>query len=130
MSVISEQVFSLKTKQAIAKVAAAAPPTIDEDSLLTEEDRIAKAPREEEQDCSKKKRACKNCICGRAELERIQIEGGVPAGVDPAEMPSGGCGGCSKGDAFRCANCPFLGKPGWTADAATGKVTLGLTDDI
>ena len=127
MSVISEQVFSLKTKQANAKpMVAATPPTIDEDSLLTDEDRIAKAPREEEQDCSKKKRACKNCICGRAELERVALD----AGVDPAEMPSSGCGGCSKGDAFRCANCPFLGKPGWTADAATGKVVMSLTDDI
>ncbi|KAJ9442264.1 Anamorsin-like protein 1 [Diplonema papillatum] len=44
-------------------------------------------------------------------------------------MPMMGCGSCSKGDAFRCASCPFLGKPSFQ-EGADGKVKLNLMDDI
>ena len=122
----SQQVFSLKTKKPLLPPAVP-PSTIDEDSLLTEEDREKKVAAEEEADCSKRKRACKNCVCGRAELESLEQQG---VKVDPSQMPSGGCGSCSKGDAFRCANCPYLGQPAWQTDASTGKVTMSLADDI
>eukprot|EP00760_Papus_ankaliazontas_P035645 PhM_4_TR794/c0_g3_i1/m.12096 len=121
---VSTEVYSLKTKKKVV----AAPDVVDEDSLLTEEDRATKAP-QDAGDCSTSKRACKNCTCGRAELERA----GATANVESAEFtgaPSGGCGNCSRGDAFRCANCPYLGKPGWKTDEATGKVTLNMQDDL
>ena len=78
-------------------------------------------------DCSTKRRACKNCSCGRKEME--DAEGGEakkPTMTD-AELSASvsACGNCSKGDAFRCAGCPFLGKPAFTPGA--GAVVLDLT---
>ncbi|CAD2222149.1 hypothetical protein AGDE_03133 [Angomonas deanei] len=109
---MSTQAFSLKTRQPIA----------DEDALLTEEDRAQKtaAPRE---DCTTRRRACKNCVCGRAELEAKGIFN------DDMQPPPGGCGNCAKGDAFRCATCPYRGQPAFD-NTEDGKVKLNLTDDI
>jgi hypothetical protein len=49
---------------------------IDEEDLLDEEDRVQRPDAESLQrpvgDCSTKKKACKNCSCGRAELEAKQ----------------------------------------------------------
>jgi Cytokine-induced anti-apoptosis inhibitor 1, Fe-S biogenesis len=58
-----------------------------------------------------------DCSCGRAELE-------AAGGVAPEDMPSSSCGNCSKGDAFRCATCPFLGKPAFEK----GQERVMLTD--
>ncbi|KAG5486162.1 hypothetical protein LSCM1_07279 [Leishmania martiniquensis] len=114
---VTTQAFSLKTRQPVA----------DEDALLTEEDRVVKRATKGE-DCTTRRRACKNCVCGRAELERkLDAEGKLPP--EGIEMPPGGCGNCSKGDAFRCANCPFLGQPAFD-DRGDGKVKLSLTDDV
>jgi hypothetical protein len=115
MSVSTEKAFSLKSKK-----------PIDDDELLTEEDRQPKAATQKAEDCSARRRACKNCVCGRAEVERkLEAEGKL---LDDSAMPPGGCGNCSRGDAFRCATCPFNGKPAWNAE--DGKVKLALTDDI
>lgn len=121
MSVSTAQSFSIKTRK-----------PVDEDALLTEEDRAEKvADKEAEGDCSTRRRACKNCVCGRAEVEKqMEAQGIKLDDVAPSGPPAGGCGNCSRGDAFRCAGCPYLGKPAWNADAATGKVQLNLTDDI
>ncbi|AAZ12942.1 Cytokine-induced anti-apoptosis inhibitor 1, Fe-S biogenesis, putative [Trypanosoma equiperdum] len=110
----STQAFSLKTRR-----------PIDEDDLLTAEDREAKST-VEKLDCATRRRACKNCTCGRAELER-QLEAGGSQVM--GAMPPGGCGNCAKGDAFRCAGCPYLGMPAFD-NAVDGKVKLDLTDDI
>lgn len=115
---VSTQAFSLKTRK----------PIIEEDALLTEEDKQlkvagAKAP----EDCTTRRRACKNCVCGRAELERkLEAEGKLPP--EGIQMPPGGCGNCAKGDAFRCANCPFLGQPAFD-NTENGKVQLNMDQD-
>lgn len=91
---------------------------VDEEGLL--DDHTPAAPAE---DCSKKRRACKNCTCGRAERE--EAEGEEPdlgAGVASA------CGNCHKGDAYRCATCPHLGQPAFVP--GQGSVQLALTSDI
>lgn len=121
MSVSTEQSFSIKTRK----------PVIDEDALLTEEDKAAKTgSKKEGEDCSTRRRACKNCVCGRAEQEKeLEAKGIKLDDVDAAGPPPGGCGNCSRGDAFRCAGCPYLGKPAFNNDAG-GKIQLNLTDDI
>lgn len=68
----------------------------------------------EADDCGASKKACKNCVCGRAELEAA---GEAPPlqklTVEMLENPgaSGGCGSCALGDAFRCGTCPYRGLP-------------------
>uniref|UniRef100_A0A7S1QYK6 Anamorsin C-terminal domain-containing protein n=1 Tax=Neobodo designis TaxID=312471 RepID=A0A7S1QYK6_NEODS len=113
-----ERAFSLKTRA-----------VVDPDSLLTEDD---KAPKEAKAaDCTTRRRACKNCVCGRAEVEaKLIAEGKLADDVDAAQgPPPGGCGNCSRGDAFRCAQCPYNGTPAWNA-GEDGKVQLNLTDDV
>lgn len=106
--------FSLKTRQPIA----------EEDDLLNAEDREVKQGVVRGEDCSTRARACKNCVCGRAELEKkLEAEG------KEFVMPPGGCGNCSKGDAFRCANCPFRGQPAFENTGSDGKLVLNLDND-
>jgi len=71
-------------------------------------------------DCGGRK-PCDNCTCGRAELEANE----AAATSAPA---SSGCGNCAKGDAFRCAGCPYLGKPAFKEGEE--HLVLDLTDDL
>ena len=68
----------------------------------------------EADDCGVGKKACKNCVCGRAELEAAG-EAPPPQKLtkEMLENPgaAGGCGSCSLGDAFRCGTCPYRGLP-------------------
>ena len=54
---------------------------------------------------------CENCTCGKKEMleskENIQK-------LETGQVESS-CGQCYLGDAFRCASCPFLGKPAFEA---------------
>ena len=68
-----------------------------------------------------KKRACKNCSCGFA--EELELES------TKSQLPvKSACGNCYRGDAFRCASCPFLGQP--VFDPNSNKVLLTGTDDL
>mmetsp|Transcript_6352 Transcript_6352/g.4796 ORF Transcript_6352/g.4796 Transcript_6352/m.4796 type:complete len:257 (+) Transcript_6352:63-833(+) len=73
-----------------------------------------------------KKRACANCTCGLAEEE---AKGGVagPKTEEEKLVKASSCGNCYKGDAFRCASCPFLGKPAF--EPGQEKVVLSLGED-
>lgn len=113
---------------------------IDEDSLLSEEDKT-KVVVGGGSDCGTgapgtKRKACKNCTCGLAEEETktaaassamASVDGKVAAGpADPIKKSS--CGSCYLGDAYRCATCPYLGMPPFKPGE---QVTLqGMSDDI
>eukprot|EP00948_MAST-09A_sp_MAST-9A-sp1_P001064 g1064.t1 len=96
---------------------------MDEDSLLESAASIptAKAKGQQRTDnteggCATKRRACANCSCGRKEREEAE-ENGTKVTVDTEDKPAeSACGSCYKGDAFRCATCPYRGmapfKPG------------------
>lgn len=83
---------------------------IDEDSLLSEED-LKKPVLPPVGDCEvgSTKKACKNCVCGRAEQEEKIEKLGLT--VDQLENPQSSCGSCGLGDAFRCSTCPYKGLP-------------------
>jgi len=89
---------------------------VDEDDLLNESE--LPVVRSEcgvlsESGPTKKRRACKNCSCGLAEViqkeeETENEEENEKFQVQKPTMTSN-CGSCYKGDAFRCSSCPFLG---------------------
>jgi hypothetical protein len=72
-----------------------------------------------------KKRACANCSCGLKEIEATEAETGIKSTVD---IPKSSCGSCYKGDAYRCASCPFLGKPAFQAGSEKVVLSLGMDD--
>mmetsp|Transcript_2032 Transcript_2032/g.7271 ORF Transcript_2032/g.7271 Transcript_2032/m.7271 type:complete len:232 (-) Transcript_2032:70-765(-) len=68
-------------------------------------------------DCSTSRKACANCVCGRAEREATDGPGSVVQLDNPnltqdqIDNPQSACGSCGLGDAFRCATCPYRGMP-------------------
>jgi len=89
------------------------------EGLLDDLDIANKTTAPEAENCTKRKRACKNCSCGRAEMEALE-DSGVAAvkitGEDATAQLAGAvafsaCGNCPLGDAFRCSSCPYLGMP-------------------
>lgn len=95
---------------------------IDEDNLL-EDDLLAPPPAmgtAAADDCAGRA-PCADCSCGRAEQEGV-------VSAKPTTAPSSSCGSCSLGDAFRCAGCPYLGKPAFKAGEE--HLVLQLADDL
>jgi len=109
-------------------------PSIDENSLLTEED-LKRRGTIQRPDCDVKRtrKACKNCSCGLKEM-LLQEQDDIPSSkttqtannVEGKNIVSTGaatssCGNCYLGDAFRCASCPYLGmfsfSPPWVKEA-------------
>lgn len=81
---------------------------IDEESLLSEEDlKRPSLPSASDCEVSTKRKACKNCTCGRAELEEKETKLGLTA--EQLNNPQSACGNCGLGDAFRCSSCPYKG---------------------
>ncbi|VFQ70552.1 unnamed protein product [Cuscuta campestris] len=82
---------------------------IDEDSLLTDEDlKKPQLPTVGDCEVGTTRKACKNCSCGRAELEaKVQLE----LTTEQINNPQSSCGSCGLGDAFRCGTCPYRGLP-------------------
>jgi len=106
---------------------------IDEDGLL--EDNVLAPPpamnaqsAAEDDDCAGRK-PCDDCSCGRAEVYAAE-QGNVTQSQQrsTAGPSSSACGKCNLGDAFRCASCPFLGKPAFKAGEE--HVVLQMTDDL
>jgi hypothetical protein len=80
---------------------------MEEDDLLAQDAKKADVQFASPSDCMTKAKACDNCSCGRKEVEdgKVSIED-----LEKGNVKSE-CGKCYLGDAFRCASCPFAGKP-------------------
>jgi hypothetical protein len=101
---------------------------VDEDNLLADTSNLLGKPpsmsaaaTKNGDDCSGRK-ACDDCSCGRADAEKS----GSAAPKQPIKSSS--CGKCNLGDAFRCASCPYLGKPAFKAGEE--HLVLDLQDDF
>lgn len=102
---------------------------IDEDVLL-EDDLLAPPPamnaKSSKNDAGRK--PCENCSCGRKEIWEAEQKENTTEPEQPKQVASSACGKCNMGDAFRCASCPFLGKPAFKAGEE--HVVLQMMDDL
>ena len=101
-------------------------PSIDPDSLLTEED-LRRPDVVQRPDCDVKRtrRACKNCTCGLREVLLEKADDIAPLAAGTGSFTSS-CGNCNLGDAFRCASCPYLGTSFVAVLRADGRRTAGV----
>jgi hypothetical protein len=85
---------------------------VDESTLLSAAD-LAKPVLQDDCEVGKTKKACKNCSCGRAEMEAGEEAKPKKVTLAMLENPAvnSSCGSCSLGDAFRCGGCPYRGLP-------------------
>jgi len=140
------------SKKALWTLASPAPAKIDSESLLTDADRTRPATCDpiETSGAPRRKKACKNCTCGLAELEEEELRdskvvmldgtesGGasevlqadksrLAAAAKAAPKATSSCGSCFLGDAFRCASCPYLGLPAFKPGEKV-EIDLGMDD--
>ncbi|KAF8901662.1 cytokine-induced anti-apoptosis inhibitor 1, Fe-S biogenesis-domain-containing protein [Gymnopilus junonius] len=125
---------------------------IDAESLLTLADKARPAATCEPVNpaAPRRKKACKNCSCGLAELEeeerknsKVVILDGSQSGetreveqsekerlvnaAKAAPKATSSCGSCFLGDAFRCASCPYLGLPAFKPGEKV-EIDFGMDD--
>ena len=123
------------SKKVLWTLSSPSTPSIDAEALLTPADRERPIPTCEPFNASapRRKRACKNCSCGLAEIEAeelkqsnvVMLDGNVDGSAveisqsekerlinaaKAAPKATSSCGSCFLGDAFRCASCPYLGQ--------------------
>lgn len=93
---------------------------VDEDDLLNDglEKRTTTGCSGEEITLPSGRKACKNCTCGLADEENLS---------ESSDEKKSSCGNCYKGDAYRCANCPYLGLPAF--EPGMESVMLSLKND-
>lgn len=114
-----------KKKQMLWALSAPGTPPVDAEQLLTDADKARPAPCEPASagnGAPRRKKACKNCSCGLAEIEAEEEKRAVKVVLDAdadsvrraapgaAAKVTSSCGSCYLGDAFRCASCPYLGE--------------------
>lgn len=121
------------SKKALWTLSSPSTPPIDAEALLTDADRARPELCEPwVKGTPRRKKACKGCTCGLAELEleedmRSKVvlldgsETGQAVEVDQSERErlikaagaapkaTSSCGNCYLGDAFRCSSCPYMG---------------------
>eukprot|EP01112_Ceratiomyxa_fruticulosa_P006909 TRINITY_DN1783_c0_g1_i1.p1 TRINITY_DN1783_c0_g1~~TRINITY_DN1783_c0_g1_i1.p1 ORF type:complete len:266 (-),score=51.21 TRINITY_DN1783_c0_g1_i1:83-880(-) len=108
---------------------------INEDDLLDETDRLSR-PKTKRDDCEvgKSRKACKNCVCGRAEEEAAAavVATKKKLTLEMIENPTAfsNCGSCGLGDAFRCGGCPYRGLPSFKVGEKISIPASFLEDDI
>ncbi|KZV76085.1 DUF689-domain-containing protein [Peniophora sp. CONT] len=139
------------SKKALWTLSSPGTPTIDPDALLTEADRARPAGCEPAvRGAPRRKRACKGCTCGLAELEEeerqnapvVLLDGQIDgvaravqgeekarllAAAKAAPKATSSCGSCFLGDAFRCASCPYLGLPAFKPGEKV-EIDFGMDD--
>ncbi|KAI0774176.1 DUF689-domain-containing protein [Fomes fomentarius] len=139
------------SKKALWTLNAPSTPSIDAESLLTAADRERPAACEPAvRGAPRRKKACKNCTCGLAELEaeekaqsKVVLLNGAPDGkafeVSQAEKDrllaaaaaapkaTSSCGNCYLGDAFRCSSCPYRGLPAFKPGEKV-EIDFGMDD--
>lgn len=106
-------------------------PLLDENELL-ERDNIAPGTATSSAGCAPdatgKRKPCKDCSCGLADVYEDDSADQVERKTAPSDKS--GCGSCSLGDAFRCASCPYLGLPPFKPGEKIALPTSLMTSDI
>lgn len=105
---------------------------IDESTLLTEDDIVKPSVdslrANKSSGCETKRKACKNCSCGRAEMEANAVKINGSDTMDA--LPKSSCGSCYLGDAFRCSSCPYRGMPAFKPGEKVKISSSFMEDDI
>ncbi|RDB23186.1 Fe-S cluster assembly protein DRE2 [Hypsizygus marmoreus] len=140
------------TKKALWSLTAPASPMIDPEALLTPADKVRPVPTCEPVSAGtpRRKKACKGCSCGLAELEEeerrtgnvVFLDGSIDGeakvvaqdekerliqAAKAAPKATSSCGSCFLGDAFRCAGCPYLGLPAFKPGEKV-EIDFGMDD--
>jgi hypothetical protein len=93
---------------------------VNQDELIDPYDTYQKFAKEN--DCMTKPKPCKNCNCGRAEMENNKNEENQ---ANKDTIKASNCGKCYLGDAYRCAGCPYRGTPAFKPG---DKIEFGKSD--